>query len=652
MANGTEETGKGGLAAGGGNPVNKPQTGAGAINPGEVGVVNLQTNTVNLGDLSPSAVKTLAENLVDTDLFAGILATRLTKQISFEFNKDGGILKTLALGPAKAISDALVGFSNRVEGQFESLIDATQKFRQAVGGGGTQVQALEQLQTGREFLGTSFADIGVTPENVLNNIASIRGATESLSRLLSGDATASIASFQGALEKLGVKDVGLDKFQNLVSDLEKKDTPRLVKRFKQLTAVALGLSKTTGRTLNASFQTVFEEANKLTSQGIFDFNRLEKAIIQNSNAATRFGVSVPGNLNKVLPSFQEVFGIAKNLNIALRGFTIDPKSFLNQTGAQRLESIFQSFRRAREAGSFQIEERGMGRDQQVAFLSRALQGTGLSSREIQRLLQLLEQGQTTLIGTGLQVPTEEQTTEEILQRAGDTRTREELRRTTGQRTAEDAAIGSAEGRQQIGRVIEFIIQDIDKITDERADALAKFGSGLRDTTSQFLRISELAKQFGAADGPATFSGILAYSVFGPPGTFEKTIKDVATLGKTTERLFGTLQSREGTNLGTLVDELKNSPLIKQIEKEIQSVEKEASKQLENLKNLYTDAKSEIITLKNQIINLKKQLDALSGRKTSENSNTPGDETRLNAGNVREMGKMLADGFVEGIRMTS
>lgn len=622
--------------------------------PGSTGRLGRNVNSVNLNAANVNlkaeaeALKSFADGLLDSNLIAGVLATRLTKQISFEFNKDGGLLKKLALGPAKAISEALTGFSGRIETQFESLIDSTQKFRQAVGGGITQVQALEQLQTGRQFLGTSFADLGITPENVLENIQSIRGQSLELSRLLKGDVEPNIAAFQSALAKLGVEDTGLDKFKSLVTDLNKTQGKELAERFKQLTALALGLQKATGRTLKASFATVFEEANKLTEGSTFNFNRLEKAIRRNAAAASQFGISVPGSLNKVLPSFQEVFGIARNLSIALKGFTIDPKSFLSQSGAERLESIFQSFRRARQAGTFQVEAAGLGRDQQVAFLSSALQGTGIPPEQINRLLSLLDQGETTLTGTDLEIPTSAQATAEIIRRAGDTRTREELRRTTAQRTAEQAAIADEEGRKQIGGVINLVIQDIDKITEKRGDALKQFGLGLRDTTTQFLKIGELAKQFGADEGPATFRGILAYSVFGPPGTFERTVEDISILGKTTEQLFTTLQSRKGTNVGDLVSEIKKSPVVKDLEENVKKLEAESMKKLDDLKKVLGEQAAEIERLKDALDKFR----TLRGEKKPSNSDE--DETNLmglNPGQVREIGEIMGRAFARGATIT-
>ncbi|HAI43033.1 MAG TPA: hypothetical protein DCM40_35495, partial [Maribacter sp.] len=373
-------------------------------------------------DMSPEAVS----KMFDSTIIGSALATGLTEQIKIEFDKEGGLIKKLAGGGVGAITEALRGLAIAQEKYTNQLINSAQSFRRGTGGAATPVEPFEQLQTGREFVGGSLAELGIKPEDVLSNLKEIGSSADSLARLLDKNTTPKIATFQQALKELGVEGVGLNKFQNLVKDLEKEDAPKLVERFKQLTAVALGLSKETGQNLNKSFQTVFEEANKLTTQGIFDFDRLQKAIVSNANAATKLGISVPGSLNKVLPSFREVFGVAKNLGAALKGFTIDPKSFLNQTGAQRLESIFQSFRKAQEAGTFQVEEAGLGRDQQAAFLTKALQGTGLDQREVQRLLQLLDQGTTTLTGSEFEVPTGDEAQQEVQRRAKDTRSREQI----------------------------------------------------------------------------------------------------------------------------------------------------------------------------------------------------------------------------------
>ena len=595
-------------------------------------------------DMSPEAVS----KMFDSTIIGSALATGLTEQIKIEFDKEGGLIKKLAGGGVGAITEALRGLAIAQEKYTNQLINSAQSFRRGTGGAATPVEPFEQLQTGREFVGGSLAELGIKPEDVLSNLKEIGSSADSLARLLDKNTTPKIATFQQALKELGVEGVGLNKFQNLVKDLEKEDAPKLVERFKQLTAVALGLSKETGQNLNKSFQTVFEEANKLTTQGIFDFDRLQKAIVSNANAATKLGISVPGSLNKVLPSFREVFGVAKNLGAALKGFTIDPKSFLNQTGAQRLESIFQSFRKAQEAGTFQVEEAGLGRDQQAAFLTKALQGTGLDQREVQRLLQLLDQGTTTLTGSEFEVPTGDEAQQEVQRRAKDTRSREQIQGQIAQDQAQEAALGTAGGRAQAANVLQLVISDVDKITEERQEALKKFGDAILKSTTEFARIATLANAFeGKEGGPATFRGIIAYSVLGPENTFENTIGQIREVGTEVNKLFETLASPGASNFGKGIQDLANNPAIKDLKNETEKLKEAGKAQAEALKKKFD---AEVLRLQGIIQEMEKKIEILRGQLGLGDAGTlnPG-ATRDTEEDARRVGAAVANGLNQAFR---
>lgn len=507
--------------------------------------------------------KDALNKVFDTDVIAGAMATSLSSQIQIEFNKEGGLIKKLAGGGIGAMKEILKGLGQAQETYFLNLINNSQAFSRRMGGVVTQRQTLEQVEAARQSLGGSLARLGVTPDNIIEGLEKAdQGANKLIAFLQNKEGKGAFVGLSEALRELGVA-ADLTQFQELTTDLQKLDKEggqKLVKRFKEITAVSLGVSKALNISLGESFRRVFGEANKLVEKGQFNFDDLKKSVQDNIGTFAKFGVEVPGVLNKALPSFQEIFGISRNLSIALKGFTIDPKEFINQTGSQRLESIFQSLRRAQQAGTFAVEEQGLGRNQQIAFLSQALSGTGLGQADIARLLVQLDKGTKTLAGVDFDIGTGDQALEEVKKRARRTMSREQATALPTQVPAEQAAF-SPQGMKQISSVMEDMINNIDSLTEERKDSLKAFGMGMLDVTEQFAKIAAVAKSFqGGGAGAADFKGILAYSVFGPPGTFDKTINSIKDLGTTTDNLMKVL-SGEGSAVAANLQSIENNPTI-------------------------------------------------------------------------------------------
>jgi hypothetical protein len=510
-----------------------------------------EAETVTPKDLNIIASEEALKGMLDSNLIGSAMAMGLTKQIQIEFSKTD-IMQKLVSTPAKGIAQAFKSVAEKIENYNVGLIDAARNLRRATGGIVTDVEAIRSVGNVRQAVGGSLADFGITYEEVMENIKNVRGQTGDFIRFLSDRKTVDgLTTFQTKLAQLDVK-LDITKIEGALSDLNNKSGPEAIKRIKEISAVADRLSKVTGVSLNKAFELTFTSAKKLIDSGNVSFDNLRKTAAASMGLVSQFGIDVPNTLNKVLPTFTEVNRMSANLSAVTQGFTFDEGAFFNQRGPERLNSIFQALRKAQQAGTFKVEEEGMARDQQVAYLTNAFKVMGMGQREVTALLRGLQEGEETMLSTAVKPLSAAELDAEVSDRIRKSLTREDIRAIPTRAGAERAALGKADDRadqirrqREMGGVLGEIRGDVDETLKKRSEVFNQLADALGKNSITFLKMSEAIKAFSGKEGEVDAEGLIAYGLLGPPGTFPKTLNRINAAGDEMTDMFKRLKDMEG-----------------------------------------------------------------------------------------------------------
>ncbi len=584
MGNGTEEN----------NTENEQRSIYEQLVEGDLRVVG---NKVIIEGKGPDALK----NILDSNLIGGALATSLTKQLSIEFDKDGGFIKQLLGSPVKAVGGVLATLADKIETYNIAIINSARELSRASGGLITDTEALESVRRVRQEVGGSLAQLGATPDEVIKNIKETRGLTGDFVRFLSDSKTVtSLAAFRTQIQKLG--GVDMTKLNLVFRDLDEKSGKQVVERIKQITGAAVALSDK-GVLLPDALNITFEAVSKLADKGNMSFNQLLKTTERTIETQRKFGAEIPEVLNNVLPSFNEVFGITRRLGVILRGETIDPKRFMNLRGPERFESIFQAFRRAQATGRFQIEPEGIGREQQIVQITRALQGAGLKTGDVATIIRNLEKGTPRITATLDSERDPRKIDAELQKRIKDTLSLEDTRLRPTRQAAEDQAL-TADGPRRFGRIIDDISMEITDFLEKRGKQFFAISEALGKNSLAFLNLTQVIQAFTGFEGDPGKEGLIAFSLLGPPGTFTKTTEKMKELSKILEPIFKGIagiskENPTGRIGGEIVD--PNNPVLRAALEQLQKLKESQEQGLKIIKEEYDQ---ELEKLREEIKKLK------------------------------------------------